>query len=303
MRRAAVVERPDVAAGRAESRVRDAVMRCAERAGCQLWMQRRAESRVVACCDAVCAESRREQGCDAVMQCAGESRVRDAVMQCAEREQDASDAVMHCARESRVVGRCDAVCAESRVKRDAQSIAWNFGFIFLIIECLLFVAFGSPTGDIGTRTSVTLSLLLSAVAFKFVVKEDLPEVPYLTIMDKYMLHGFTMLFLQGMQNLVMQQIRTIGMSQHNAVRLDNICVLLFLCGLVIQHVHVWRLYYEKSKIMGYEEIAHRQRKMYEINRSKITSDVYTTDGPAMGDLREGGTYDRMNLFLASLLPA
>lgn len=57
------------------------------------------------------------------------------------------------------------------VQRDARNVAWNVALPFTMIQSLTFVTFGYEYEWLHDRETVTLSLLLTAVAFKFVVGE------------------------------------------------------------------------------------------------------------------------------------
>eukprot|EP01084_Bolivina_argentea_P088523 159826_1 len=76
-----------------------------------------------------------------------------------------------------------------------------FGSIILpnfLIVLAAFASFPIPIDDsdkqfISDRLSVSVTLMLTAVAFRYVVTDQLPKVAYLTIMDYYLLFGFIML--------------------------------------------------------------------------------------------------------------
>ena len=71
-------------------------------------------------------------------------------------------------------------------------------FSLFVIDSLVFSAHGIPIGSLEDRLGVNLTLLLTAMAFKWVLSDKLPDVPYLTTMEVYTLLTFMMLFLQGM---------------------------------------------------------------------------------------------------------
>jgi hypothetical protein len=54
--------------------------------------------------------------------------------------------------------------------------------------------------------SVNLTLVLTAVAFKFVVSQNLPNISYLTLLDKYVLTSFVMLFIVVVENAVVAKL-------------------------------------------------------------------------------------------------
>jgi hypothetical protein len=92
------------------------------------------------------------------------------------------------------------------VARNSASVMWNMCFSLFVIDCLVFSAHGIPIGSLEDRLGVNLTLLLTAMAFKWVLSEKLPDVPYLTTMEKYTLMTFMMLFFQGMFFWVMADL-------------------------------------------------------------------------------------------------
>lgn len=58
----------------------------------------------------------------------------------------------------------------------------------IVLGC--FTSYAVPMDDVADRLSVTVTLMLTAVAFRYVVEEMLPKVNYLTLMDYYLLAGF-----------------------------------------------------------------------------------------------------------------
>eukprot|EP00049_Salpingoeca_infusionum_P002759 m.59464 g.59464 ORF g.59464 m.59464 type:complete len:392 (+) comp11772_c0_seq2:77-1252(+) len=58
------------------------------------------------------------------------------------------------------------------------------------------------------RMSVTLTLLLTLVAVKFVAAADIPNVSYVTWLDFYILVAFSVLILVGIQNVIAARVST-----------------------------------------------------------------------------------------------
>ena len=56
-----------------------------------------------------------------------------------------------------------------------------------LITALTFTSFAVGVDSIGDRIQITLTLLLTSVAFKYYVQQFVPTVSYLTFMDKYIL--------------------------------------------------------------------------------------------------------------------
>ena len=92
----------------------------------------------------------------------------------------------------------DMYCLQLIMARDSKSVLWNLCFPLLVIDVMVFTAHGIPIEDLADRLSVTLTLLLTAMAFKWVLNDATPNVPYLTVMEMYVVSTFVMLFLQGL---------------------------------------------------------------------------------------------------------
>ncbi|DAZ96794.1 TPA: hypothetical protein N0F65_007055 [Lagenidium giganteum] len=54
--------------------------------------------------------------------------------------------------------------------------------------------------DVGLRLSITLTLSLTAVAYKLVVALSIPQESYFTLLDKYVWLCFMMLLLVAIEN-------------------------------------------------------------------------------------------------------
>ena len=76
----------------------------------------------------------------------------------------------------------------------------------MVVYVLLLMELATVTvmaeDDIGTRSSVSLTLFLTAVAFQFATSGDLPKLPYLTYLDKLMAFMYLMLFAAYVENAV-----------------------------------------------------------------------------------------------------
>jgi len=77
--------------------------------------------------------------------------------------------------------------AEMSIKRLGSYYFWNIVLPMFALVTLSFTSFQVTSDQASNRLSISLTLLLTAVAFKYVVSEKLPNVNYLTLMDKYVL--------------------------------------------------------------------------------------------------------------------
>jgi hypothetical protein len=102
----------------------------------------------------------------------------------------------------------------------------------MMIQTLSFTAFWlEPIQELSDRLQVVLTLLLTVVAFKLMIKEQLPSVPYMTDLDKYIFAVTTMLFAQAFMHLLP---KTYG------VHVDTICLQILVGFFVVQHT--WALW-------------------------------------------------------------
>ncbi|XP_012944007.1 uncharacterized protein LOC106013283 [Aplysia californica] len=95
--------------------------------------------------------------------------------------------------------------ASCRARRRLGFYLWNVVIIvFLILGLSLTILAIDPTGN--DRLGVTMTLFLTAVAFKLVVKTTLPPVSYLTYLDLYVVFTLIYLALQAAENAIMTHL-------------------------------------------------------------------------------------------------
>jgi len=77
-----------------------------------------------------------------------------------------------------------------KVKRRWKVFFANIVFLMACISLLALCSFSLGEDDLGDRLNLIITLILTAVAFSYVVFDSLPNVPYLTYMDKYILGSY-----------------------------------------------------------------------------------------------------------------
>ncbi|ELU06091.1 hypothetical protein CAPTEDRAFT_202877 [Capitella teleta] len=99
-----------------------------------------------------------------------------------------------------------ALHVNTKVARRPWYFVWNNFSLTLLITCLSFVTFAVPPSMPQNRLQITFTLVLTAVAFKFVVNQSLPRISYLTYLDRYILFSMITLtvtaFWHGIQTLL-----------------------------------------------------------------------------------------------------
>mmetsp|Transcript_38 Transcript_38/g.64 ORF Transcript_38/g.64 Transcript_38/m.64 type:complete len:576 (+) Transcript_38:39-1766(+) len=79
----------------------------------------------------------------------------------------------------------------ARTERQPKYYIWNHMVIMMIIVMLNGISFVFDAKDgNGDRMQTNITLLLTAVAFKYSVADSLPVLPYLTYLDKFVLASF-----------------------------------------------------------------------------------------------------------------
>eukprot|EP00808_Paulinella_micropora_P024608 g23901.t1 len=81
------------------------------------------------------------------------------------------------------------------VARLPSAIYWNIVFPLMAMNCFALFAFCLPAGELGDRLGLLVTLLLTVVAFQHLIRDKLPSVPYLTVLDKYTLCSFFFVIL------------------------------------------------------------------------------------------------------------
>jgi len=90
-----------------------------------------------------------------------------------------------------------------RIERhSAYHLSHTAGPLFMIVSAA-FGAFFVPIDDAADRLSVSLTALLTAVAFQFNVASELPDAGYNTAIDIYIFLAFLTLFLVILENMFM----------------------------------------------------------------------------------------------------
>jgi hypothetical protein len=72
--------------------------------------------------------------------------------------------------------------------------------IIFMIGTLSMSSFLIPIYELGERSSINLTLLLTVVAFKLLLSDNLPKVSYFTFLDTYVLSAFVFIFTIAVVN-------------------------------------------------------------------------------------------------------
>jgi len=103
-----------------------------------------------------------------------------------------------------------------KIARQATYYYINVALVMLIIVSFTLTAWATHPADIAGRQGVDFTLLLTAVAYKLVLASMLPNVSYMTLLDKYVMAGF--LFLTAVSTVhTLLPFRTIGLLEMSSL--------------------------------------------------------------------------------------
>ncbi|XP_013383172.1 gamma-aminobutyric acid receptor subunit pi [Lingula anatina] len=163
-----------------------------------------------------------------------------------------------------------------QVTRRAGFYFWN---VFLVLFCIMLLTFASFTVNRASpndRLGVTLTLLLTSVAFKFIVTSSLPAVSYLTFLDLFVIGCLVIQFLIAGENAI------VALLQADSALTFDIASAAIIggCTIAFQVIMVFWLFikiYKRKKILAknckkYEELCTQileNRKRKEIQQEEL----------------------------------
>ena len=93
------------------------------------------------------------------------------------------------------------------VRRKHFYYSFNVVGMMGAITTLGFTTAAQPPAEFADRCTVTLTLLLTAVAFKLVIADSLPKVAYVTKLDAYISFGFVLLLVLMVENAAVATVQ------------------------------------------------------------------------------------------------
>ena len=162
-------------------------------------------------------------------------------------------------------------------RRKYNYYLWNIASMVNMISILAFTSFSIDRSDIGKRLSVSLTLLLTVVAFKNFVSSILPKVSYLTLLDKYVLFNVAFIFLVSIENALVGTISgSFQQSLDSAFLLVSIVVyLLFQTIFLIISIRIVKKSRAKfrERYIGEFSILHTLKRASEILKLPVRNGI------------------------------
>ncbi|XP_074660144.1 cys-loop ligand-gated ion channel-like [Tubulanus polymorphus] len=124
-----------------------------------------------------------------------------------------------------------ALSVKCRAARRPAYFFWNIFLITFLICSLSFATFAVTQEKPENRLQLSFTLVLTSVAFKFVVNQSLPKISYLTYLDKYVLASMIMLNVVCVWHAIIGSIaKAVGIENKKKARDIETGVLCFLIG-------------------------------------------------------------------------
>ncbi len=111
---------------------------------------------------------------------------------------------------------------EIAVSRQFGFYIWKVMFPLVILVAISWSVFWMIGDGLADRMSVSLTGMLTIVAYQFIIAEDLPRVSYFTFMDTVLTLSFVMMALTIVEN-VLVNVLYLQEREATATRIDQVC--------------------------------------------------------------------------------
>ena len=137
---------------------------------------------------------------------------------------------------------------ELKLERRSSYYLWNICLPYFLLGLLSLAAYAIPMvdGNPSDRFGFMMTLILTAVAFKFVTSGLVPKTSYLTLLDKYALLGFFFLVIVLIKDFVLALVIQFSSESFADVNKGDIAFTGFMCLLWLA-LHVFMLYANHKK--------------------------------------------------------
>ncbi len=131
------------------------------------------------------------------------------------------------------------------VRRRYRYYIWKVFLPLLAMVAIAYSAFWIKTSDYYTQISITLTAVLTEIAFLFAISSSLPKVPYLTFIDAFFLMSFAFSCACIVELVAVHQILERSRSD-NAARVRTIARILYPVIYVAVLVVVALVFFETA---------------------------------------------------------
>lgn len=124
-----------------------------------------------------------------------------------------------------------------QVERRFGYYLWKIVVPLLLIVMLSWLVFWMSAESLEAQMGVSVTCILSVIAFNFVIADSLPKIPYLTLLDLWVLISYLFVFMSAVENVGCHYL-TNSERQPIADRIDRVCRWAFPLGFLLVNVLV-----------------------------------------------------------------
>jgi hypothetical protein len=106
------------------------------------------------------------------------------------------------------------------IERKTGFYIWKIFLPLLVIVAISWVVFWMDREMLGRRAGVSVTGILTMIAYQFVVSESIPRVSYLTVLDKVLLLSTLTIAATLLESLVVEAVKA---REGDATRIDRVC--------------------------------------------------------------------------------
>ncbi|XP_076443999.1 cys-loop ligand-gated ion channel-like [Babylonia areolata] len=149
--------------------------------------------------------------------------------------------------------------------RRAGFFAWNVLAIMVMICSLSLCTFAISRSLPQNRLQLSFTLVLTGVAFKFVVGQSLPRISYLTVLDKYILGSMLLMHLVSVWHAVLTRV-----SDSWSQTLDDWAFVIFVLAFCLYNLGFAVVMIVKTKVLLHASRQGLQSQGRVIKKSRLT---------------------------------
>jgi len=126
------------------------------------------------------------------------------------------------------------------IERKHNFYLWNVLCPKFLLGLINSTVVGIDPEDLADRLSITVTLLLTLIAFRFVLLSGMPKVSYVTLMDWYMVICFAWLCMSCLESFLAKTVLTVSTDHWVNGILAGLWILLHAIVLVCSECHLFR---------------------------------------------------------------
>mmetsp|Transcript_32744 Transcript_32744/g.63130 ORF Transcript_32744/g.63130 Transcript_32744/m.63130 type:complete len:393 (-) Transcript_32744:9-1187(-) len=120
------------------------------------------------------------------------------------------------------------VRARIHIAREYSYYLYNIVFMVVMLCSMTFGVVCIPPDDLGDRSSMVLTIILTCVALKLTIAECTPKIPYLTIMDKFLVSQMGIIYVMFCMNCFVARVLVPRYSMDTVQNIDDVLSAIWM---------------------------------------------------------------------------